>query len=287
MLHSYATPPHLRKVERLLKDGEPLVRAAAARYLQLADPQTALRLGYPLIDDPIRAVRLAATNSLAPLLGYKLPKAQVQNLTRALDAYREAELVNAERVESHLNIGQVEAARRNLRAAENACLTALRLDANFVHAYANLADIYRSQGRDDEGERILRKGLNTAPDNAGLHHALGLLLVRRAQLSDGLIELKHAAILAPAVARYTYVYAIALNSTGNATNALDLLQNARHAHPADRDILISLVTVNSDQGHYDAAEEYARLLTTHHPDDRQAHSMLRQLSDRRERGKRE
>ena len=112
-------------------------------------------------------------------------------------------------------------------------------------------------------------------------------VVRRAQLSDALIELKHAVSSAPAVARYTYVYAIALNSTRNATKALNVLEGARHAHPADRDILISLVAVNSEQGRYGAAEKYARLLTAHHPDDPQAHLILRQLSHRREKGKRE
>ena len=279
LLRGYAAPSHLLTVDGLLKDDDPLMRAAAARYLQLADPQTALRLGYPLLTDPIRAVRLAAVRSLARLLAYKLQNAQEQKLTRTLDAYRAAELVNAERAESHLNIGQVEAARGNLTAAQQACMIALRLDTAFVPGYINLADIRRSQGRDHEGERILRKGLQAAPDNADLHHALGLLLVRRAQHGDGLIELKRAASLAPEVARYAYVYAIALNSTGKATDALAVLEAARLAHPADRDILISLVTTNRDHGDPEAAEKYARLLTAHHPDDPQAHLMLQQLSN--------
>ena len=75
-----------------------LVRAAAARYLQLAVPQTALRLGYPLLDDPIRAVSLAAAHSLAPLLGFKLPKAQMQNLTRALAARGERRISSTAQV---------------------------------------------------------------------------------------------------------------------------------------------------------------------------------------------
>ena len=152
--------------------------------------------------------------------------------------------------------------------------------------YVNLADIYRLQGRDDEGERVLRKGLNAVPDNADLHHALGLLLVRLAQLSDGLIELQRAASLAPDVARYAYVYAIALSSTGKVRDALAVLEAASLAHPSDRDILISLVTMNRDYGNLEAAEKYARLLTAHHPDDPQVHWLQRQLSNRGESGKR-
>ncbi len=42
---------------------------------------------------------------------------------------------------------------------------AIGLDRFFIPAYVNLADLYRAQGRDPEGERILREGLNVAPKN--------------------------------------------------------------------------------------------------------------------------
>ena len=48
--------------------------------------------------------------------------------------------------------------------------------------------------------------------------------------------------LAPDNARYAYVYAVALNSTGAQGDALALLEQAHRQHPADRDVLTVLVS---------------------------------------------
>ena len=63
-------------------------------------------------------------------------------------------------------------------AAEASYKRALELSPDFIAAYANLADLYRVQGRDQEGERLLREALAKHPDEALLHHTLGLVLVR-------------------------------------------------------------------------------------------------------------
>ena len=102
------------------------------------------------------------------------------------------------------------AARR--RKAEEEIKAAIALDPRFVPAYVNLADLYRAQGRDAEGERILRDGLKSAPNSAMLHHALGLALVRMKRTDDALGELERATMLEPANARFAYVYAVALHS---------------------------------------------------------------------------
>jgi tetratricopeptide (TPR) repeat protein len=61
----------------------------------------------------------------------------------------------------------------------------------------NLADIYRARGRDADGERILRDGLNITPNSAMLHHSLGLALVRLKRTDAALSELKRATVLEP------------------------------------------------------------------------------------------
>ena len=69
--------------------------------------------------------------------------------------------------ESHLNLGLIAVAVGDVQQAEQAYKTALRLDARFSPAYVNLADLYRQQGRDQDGERVLRCGyrgqMRTAP----------------------------------------------------------------------------------------------------------------------------
>ena len=52
------------------------------------------------------------------------------------------------------------------------------------------------------------------PRDADLHHALGLLLIRKGDKPAAYRELADAARLAPDNVRYAYVHAIALNSEG-------------------------------------------------------------------------
>ena len=93
-------------------------------------------------------------------------------------------------------------------------------------AYANLADLLRVQERDDEGEEVLRAGLEAHPASPALHHALGLLLVRQKRLDEAMAELRRAAELAPADPQIGYVLAIGLHSTGRTKEALAVLEEA-------------------------------------------------------------
>ena len=75
----------------------------------------------------------------------------------------------------------------------------------------NLADLYRQQQRDDEGQRWLEKAIAVASDAAEPIHALGLLKVRQKQYPEALSLLAKAAALQPNNTNYSYVYAVALN----------------------------------------------------------------------------
>src|SRR5271166_5674003 len=86
------------------------------------------------------------------------------------------------------------------------------------------------------------------PDNAEVRHSLGLALVRQKNYVEALDQLRKATEFAPENARYAYVYAIALNSTGAPVEAMKLLEAAHERHPADRDILVALISMAQETG---------------------------------------
>ncbi len=260
LLRAVPDPTYLLTIQRLLKDEDALVRAAAVQSLEVTEPKTLLELGFPLLADPILAVRTEAAHTLAPLARFSLPEDGNKRLDAALREYRAAQLVNAERPESHLNIGLIELAMNDPTAAEQSYRTALRLDPRFGAAYVNLADLDRALGRDAEGEAVLREGLAAAPGDASLYHALGLLRIRRKDLAGAVESLARAAELAPENARYAYVHALAVQKAGDLPKAIAILRTALEQHPGDRDILVALVTMNQESGDQEAAGEYARQL---------------------------
>lgn len=260
LLRRVADPAQMLTVRRLLGDPDPLVRAAAVRYLDTTDPQTLMQLGFPLLEDPILAVRLEAARTLAPLAAMPIPDGEKARLEAALDAYRASQRVNAERPESHLNIGLVDVAANRPEAAEQAYRTAIRLDASFAPAYVNLADLYRALGRDAEGQAVLQQGLKAAPEDASLYYSMGLLNIRERRLEQAVSALERAAELEPGNARYPYVHALAVEGTGAVEQALAILEEAVERHPEDREILAALVTFNQKIGNQDAVRVYAARL---------------------------
>src|SRR5262249_33796316 len=154
---------------------------------------------------------------------------------------------------------------------------AVRLDPNFVPALVNLADLDRTRGMDEEGAELLKKAMAIEPENADVRHALGLYLVRKRDYAAALDLLRRAHELMPDNARYAYVYAVALNSSGKAPEASALLEQAHQQHPADRDVLMALVSIARDQGDFATALRHARELLVLDPGNGQLRGLVAEL----------
>ncbi len=264
-------------VEAGLGDTDPLVRVAALDAMDMAGPDDRLRLAVPLLDDPIRAVRTRAARVLAPLAARVTDPVVRLVLDRVLDEYIETELANADRPESHVNLGNFYGEQQRFTQAESSYMTALRLDPDHAPACVNLADLYRVQGRDDLGEPLLRRAIATRPDLAASHHALGLLLARQDRTPEAVDALRRAAGLDPDNLRFGYVYAVALHSSGRAAKAITELESVHRRHPADREVLAALAMFSRDAGPIDAAIRFAETLDALAPNDVAAAQLLAQL----------
>ncbi len=265
-LREYPQSQSLFTMQRLLSDQDPLVRAAAVRYLAITDVRTQVDQAWPLLEDPDRVVRLDAARLLAPLLRQRLPDKYRTQLEQAVAVYKQAEAVNADRPESQMNLGIIALAEGDHPQAESAYRTALRLDPEFAPGYVNLADLYRQQGRDESGEAVLRAGIAAVPDDAGMEHALGLLLVRRKRLDEALPHLRQAAQRAQDQPRYAYVYALGLQGAGDPESALQVLREANQRHPGNQEIIAALANLYQELGDEQRARYYADLLSDRTPD---------------------
>src|SRR5262249_16891694 len=111
-----------------------------------------------------------------------------------------------------------------------------------------------------DGESVLRAAIAASPQDAGLHHALGLVLTRLKRREEALGELRRAAELDPERARYAYVYAVGLHSAGRVDSAMAGCERIFARHPGDHDTLLALVSFNRDAGDFATALDYAERL---------------------------
>lgn len=280
LLAPVATPASEAAVKAALADPYPLIRAAVPRALPAAPSPAMVEAVAPLLSDPVRAVRIETARALAGVDQHTLTLEQQTAFAAATLELFEAEMIDAERPEAHLNLGLIETKLRHPVEAEDHYRTALRLDPNFTPALVNLADLGRMRGQNQEGADLLRKAMAIDPDDADIRHALGLALVRQHNYAEALPELRRAAELAPGNARYAYVYAVALNSTGSPAQAMELLKNTHKRHPADRDTLLALVSIARETGDVATALTHARELVALYPTDRQLRTLVLDLEKR-------
>jgi tetratricopeptide (TPR) repeat protein len=249
-LGAHLTPATFEAVRRGLVSKDPRTRVAAVDALERLAPEARPRLLLPLLDDPVRAVRIQAAARLAPVPPESLDPKDQALLERGIEEYVAAQRINADRPEANLNLGVLYADLGEFGKAETATRRALARQASFVPGYVNLAEILHRQGKEAEAEAVLRSGLRVAPRDAGLHPALGLSLVRRRELQQALPELERA---------------------------LGALEEAHGRHPGNREILFALTDYHRGTGNRDAALVFARKLVDLDPRDARARQILNQL----------
>jgi Flp pilus assembly protein TadD len=266
-LASHPSPASINLARSALSDPDPMVRIGALDMLAGVPAGQLWPVVSPLLSDANRGVRIRAAALLAAVPAASQPGADRERFEQAAAEFVAAQRLNADRPEGRATLGNFLARRGRTAEAEAEYKAALRLNPQFTAAAINLADLYRQNNRDAEGESVLRAALAASPRDAGLHHALGLVLTRLKRPDDALAELQHAAELEPERARYPYVYAVALHSAGRGSEAMTVLKENRARHPGDRDTLQALVTFSRDAGDFAAALGYAEQLARMMPGD--------------------
>jgi len=265
LLRGYPGGIALAAFELGLGDSDPMVRHAALEGVEVLSPKDRIPLAGPLLSDPVRAVRLAAVALLAPVEGELGDRKGAFGAAAA--EYLAVQKENGDQPSSFVNLGNFWSSRGDALRAEDAYRKAIALDATFSPAYANLAYLMRSTGREKGAEATLRKGLRIADGTAALHHALGLTLARQKRMNEALPELALAAKKAPDEPRYAYVYGVALHDSGRRKEGIDALEEALTRHPGDREILLSLAGYARETGDSEKAASYLGRLRAIDPSD--------------------
>ncbi|MFG1343931.1 cytochrome c3 family protein [Xanthobacter autotrophicus DSM 431] len=261
---------------KALSDADPMVRVVALRALAGAPLPRRWELAAPLLGDPVLAVRTEAALLLADQPLGDLAEADRIRLTAAMAEYEAAQRLNADRPDARANLARFLASRGDPVAAEAELLAGLRLYPGSTTLSVNLADIYRALGREADAEAVLREAIARAPEAGAAHHALGLSLVRQKRYAEALAELRRGTELAPDEPRFAYVYAVALQSTGQSDQVKAVVAEALRRHPYDGALLTLALKDALRQSNVETAADLAGRLSQMQPDD----ASLSRLADR-------
>jgi tetratricopeptide (TPR) repeat protein len=244
----YPSEQALKLATQDLSNPAPQVRESAVRAISafLPPPERAPLLT-PLLDDPVKAVRIAAARDLLSVARNGLGNAQA-NWNAAIAEYEDVQKNLAERAEANLNLAMLYQASGRSGEVEALLRTAIKRDPDFYPALVTLVQWLEASGRGQDAQALLAQSLKEHPDAALLQHTQGLSLVRAGKTDQAMPFLRKAAQLEPQSAQYGYVLAVALHDSGKVDAACEELERLLKVQPANRNARLSLIQYYLDNG---------------------------------------
>ncbi|OLQ84355.1 deca-heme c-type cytochrome [Vibrio ponticus] len=162
-----------------------------------------------LLSDPVLSIRAETAAALVSRYS-EMSDAQRMLINDPLNEYLEIQRFNSDRGFGLVNLANVQRDMGDLADAEQLYLSAIEIEPYFENSYANLADLYRSQGKEASALAVLQQGMQAQPKSSALPYSMGLALLRADQSDQAVNYLRQAAQTAESNAQYWYVYGLAL-----------------------------------------------------------------------------
>ncbi|MBY8977162.1 hypothetical protein KHP62_15195 [Rhodobacteraceae bacterium NNCM2] len=168
LLRGAATPELAARGAPLLTHETAMIREAAPGVQQAAEPAVRIARLSPLLEDPVRSVRIAAARAFLGLPVDALPVETRRALTQASGEWRDSLLSKADFPESHLVLGGTALVFRDLRSAEAAFLQAATLDPQRTDAWSMVVRIRHAIGDLDGAREALATATEANPADFNL-----------------------------------------------------------------------------------------------------------------------
>ena len=233
--------------QQLATDDSVIVRTAAVRALDQLSGEARLQMLSAYMKDPARLVRA----EVGRLLSYSLsdiPLKDIGPAIRLVDEYRETLTAAIDMPGTQTSLAMLESNLGKPRDAERSFQHALEIEPHYIPALLNYADFHRDQGKEDKAAILLKKAVDFAPDSGAANFSYGLSLVRRGETPAARPYFKAATRQADATPRYSYVYAVALESLSDIEAAIDVLGDANRTWPNQFDLLMLQVAYLEKSG---------------------------------------
>ena len=254
-----------RKLLEALNNNDAQIRYEALRSLANFPPAAWQHAVPPLLNDKVKAVRIAAADILLQLPASEMPAEYYEAFTKAKGEL-EAFLMNqADFAHGNINIAEYYFKQKDYPNTERFYKRALKKDslANLVRI--NLATVYNTEGKNQEALFILSEAGRVDPKNPEIYFKRGLLLHELKQDKEAENNFQNAVALRSDNPRLYYNYGLLLQQKGELAKAINLLETGLSIHKEDASINYALAYIYLSNHQPDKALPYGRVLKSVDP----------------------
>ncbi len=219
----------------------------------------------PLLNDPVKAIRIEAAMNLTAVPASQLNIKQAKVFQDALLEYQKAMEYSADLPFARFNLGNMYANIGQLERAIENYRMAIQLDKDYYPAKINLAMLYNRIGKNSETESLLRDVLNTHPQLYEVAYSLGLLLAEKKQFAEAAEYLEKAAKGLPGQARIHYNLGLLLQYLKRPAEAEAALLRTLEIEPDNMDYLYAAAGFYIKAGKLREAKQIVEQMVSSHP----------------------
>ena len=278
LLAAYPGNETMAIFRQILESDEAILRRTALISLSHFSHEEQIQMAGPLLDDPVKGVRIEAARVLTRIPVAQLDKRWQKSFTLALEEFKNTILYLADFADSRLNLGALAIYQGKLNEAEEHFKKAIAIDRNFYAAHMNLAVLYSGQGKNDLAEKQLRQALDVNPDIADVHYSLGLLLSEQKQYEEAREHLAKAADGMPENARVHYNLGQLLIFLGQDKEAEKALRRTIEIDPENMSYLQVVAQFYYTRGQFALARDIVERMISVNPGHLMSQQLLQQIN---------
>lgn len=278
-LSSYSNSAADSVIIEMLYNIEPLVRERAIEAFNTSDALQLVRIIFPLLNDPIRMVRIAAASKLSVIGREFFTDEQFKKLNEVLDEYLQTLNYTADFPTGKYNLGNFYSNRGEFSKAEKFYLDAIKMDNNFYPAKSNLALHYYNQGKLREAEKLFLDLIKNHSEYTQGEYYLGLLYAEQKKYKEAAEILEKATLKANVNPRIYYNLGLIYQYLNNNAKAESSLLKANSISPNQFDIIYALADFYIKKNEYVKAMQYAEELKIKFPSNPAGTQVINYIKD--------
>jgi tetratricopeptide (TPR) repeat protein len=272
-LSTYQSIPAQDALRRALKDPDPLIRYTAVENYMTGDSAGLFGILAPLLNDPVKSVRMQAANRLATFKKPAFSEIQYDLFVKALDEYKKSQEYVADFPMGRHNLGNFYAKLNDPVNAEENYREALAIDNLFYPAKSNLAVIYYQQGKTGAAETLLQDLVSNHPDILDGYYYLALLYAEQKKNDDAIRLLETASTKPGAYPRIFYNLGLLYQMTGENAKCEAALMKGLELDACNFDLLYALFAFYMNRNDKENADPVLKKMKSCFPYEKQIQDM--------------
>ncbi len=265
-------------IKSMMDNPEPLIRESAVNSFEANNIEDFINTLSPILNDPIKIVRMAAANRLFELDKGFFSDSLFNKITLVMDEYLRSIMYTGDFPTGRYNLANYYSRKGDYTKAVKYYEDAIKMDNQFYPAKSNLALLYYNEGNLQKAAELFIDLVENHEEYSEGYYYLGLLYAEQKQYNKSAEYLEKAILKQKQNPRIYYNLGLVYQYLNENQKAESVLLKGNSLVPNNFDLIFALTDFYFKQKNFDKTLQYATELKTKFPSKPEGQQIINQLN---------